>query len=75
MLKSDEVSTHKVFMGVTLLERGEEHLTFSLVISLLLLSSLLLLPLLTVILQLLLCGKKSLSLIQTFYLEALVVGE
>ena len=62
-------------MGVTLLERGEEHLTFSLVISLLLLSSLLLLPLLTVILQLLLCGKKSLSLIQTFYLEALVVGE
>ena len=46
-------------MGVTLLERGEEHLTFSLVISLLLLSSLLLLPLLTVILQLLLCGKKS----------------
>ena len=62
-------------MGVTLLERGEDHLTFSLVISLLLLSSLLLLPLLTVILQLLLCGKKSLSLIQTFYLEALVVGE
>lgn len=62
-------------MGVTLLERGEEHLTLSLVISLLLLSSLLLLPLLTVILQLLLCGKKSLSLIQTFYLEALVVGE
>ena len=62
-------------MGVTLLERGEEHLTFSLVISLLLLSSLLLLPLLTVILQLSLCGKKSLSLIQTFYLEALVVGE
>ena len=62
-------------MGVTLLERGEEHLTLSLVISLLFLSSLLLLPLLTVILQLLLCGKKSLSLIQTFYLEALVVGE
>ena len=46
-------------MGVTLLERGEEHLTLSLVISLLLLSSLLLLPLLTVILQSLLCGKKS----------------
>ena len=46
-------------MGVTLLERGEEHLTISLVISLLFLSSLLLLPLLTVILQLLLCGKKS----------------
>ena len=60
-------------MGVTLLERGEELLTLSLVISLLLLSSLLLLPLLTVILQLSLCGKK--SLIQTFYLEALVVGE
>ena len=62
-------------MGVTLLERGEEHLTLSLVISLLLLSSLLLLPLLTVILQLLLCGKSILNLIQTFYLEALVVAE